>query len=297
MPDYGIDVSGYNTITNWSEVRASGNAWAWAKATQGSGYTNPLFGGQYAGASAAGLLTGAYHFADPTVSVAANVDHFVSVAGPLGAFHDGAFVPMLDLENDPGDGISWTAGSANGFVAAFRDGLRAATGQRKLCVYASQSWWADGMLRPDDWADGDVYLCAARYQVAPGDVGWSHPRLAVHQYTNSASTPGAAGPTDRSVTVGAFTAASLTIREDKDMPGFWFIGNTENPDAVALLYPNGDFVGITGSNWMDVVRANGIPKLDVPQPVWEDMRMRRDKDLATLANLIDNPRPPAPPSS
>jgi uncharacterized protein YijF (DUF1287 family) len=81
------------------------------------------------------------------------------------------------------------------------------------------------------------------------------------------------------------------------MPGFWFIGNTENPDAVALLYPNGDFVGITGSNWMDVVRANGIPKLDVPQPVWEDLRMRRDKDLATLANLIDNPRPPAPPSS
>ena len=285
MPDYGIDVSSYNTITSWPEVRAGGNTWAWTKATQGSGYTNPLFAGQFAGASAAGLITGAYHFPDPNVSVAANVDNFVSVAAPLGAFNDGAMVPMLDLENDPADGISWSAGSVNSFIPAFRDALRAATGQPKLCVYASQSWWAGGMLRPNDWADGEVYLCAARFGVAPGDVGWSHPRLAVHQYTNAAPTPGSARPTDRSVTVGAFDAAALTIGEDDDMAGFWFIGNTATGE-VAMLYPNGDFVGVDGSNYSAVISANRVPKLDVPQEVWNDMMTRYKDNLDLLAKAI-----------
>jgi len=285
MPDYGIDVSGYNTITNWSQVRDGGNSWTWTKATQGDYYTNPLFGGQFAGSSAAGLITGAYHFPDPNVSVAANVSHFVSVAAPLGAFGDRAMLPMLDLEDSPNDGIAWNAGSVNGFVPAFRDALRAATGQPKLCVYAPQSWWAGGMMRPDDWADDHIYLCAARYEVTPGDVGWSHPRLAVHQYTNAAPTPGSARPTDRSVTVGAFNAAALTIGEDDDMAGFWFIGNAETGD-VALLYPNGDFVGIDGSNWAAVTQANSVPKLDVPQAVWDDMRTRRGNDLQSLAKAI-----------
>ncbi|MFI9384403.1 glycoside hydrolase family 25 protein [Kutzneria sp. NPDC052558] len=285
MADYGIDVSGYNTITNWSQVRAGGNAWTWAKATQGDYYTNPLFGGQFAGSSAAGLITGAYHFPDPGVSVAANVGHFVSVAAPLGSFGDGALLPMLDLEDSPADGIAWNAGNVNSFVPAFRDALRAATGQAKLCVYAPQSWWAGGMLRPNDWADADVYLCAARYGVAPGDVGWSHPRLAVHQYTNAAPTPGSARPTDRSVTVGAFDAAALTIGEDDEMAGFWFIGNADTGET-ALLYPNGDFVGVDGSNYSAVISANRIPKLDVPQNVWNDMVGRRKAELDYLGGVI-----------
>lgn len=285
MPDYGIDVSGYNTITSWSQVRGGGNAWTWTKATQGDYYTNPLFGGQFAGSSAAGLVTGAYHFPDPNVSVPANVSHFVSVAAPMGAFHDGAMLPMLDLEDSPADGITWNANSVNGFVPAFRDALRAATGQRKLCVYAPQSWWASGMMRPNDWADGDIYLCAARYEVNPGDVGWSHPRLAVHQYTNAAPTPGCTHPTDRSVTIGAFDTAALTIGEDDEMAAFWFIGNIETGD-VALLYPNGDFVGIDGSNWSAVVAANQVPKLDVPPGVWNDMVGRRKTEMEILGGVI-----------
>jgi len=78
--DFGIDVSSYNTITDWVAARNVGNAWMWSKATQGGGYTNPQFGAQIAGARAAGLLVGAYHFPDPNVSVAVNVGHFRSVA-------------------------------------------------------------------------------------------------------------------------------------------------------------------------------------------------------------------------
>jgi lysozyme len=212
VADYGIDVSSYNTIASWPAVRGVPNTWAWCKATQGGGYTNPRFVSQFTGAAAAGLAAGAYHFADPNVSVAANVSHFVAIAGAVGAFSKGAFVPLLDIENDTVDGINWTAAGANAFIAAFRDQLRAATGQRKLCVYASQSWFSSGFLRPNDWADQDVFLCAARYGFSPGNVGWSHPRLAVHQYTDGTAQFGSTlYSTDRSVLLAPFTRDQLTI--------------------------------------------------------------------------------------
>ena len=211
MADYGIDVSSFNTITNWSQVQGAGNSWAWSKATQGSGYTNPLYGSQMVSGRHAGLRMGAYHFPDPRVSVATQVRYFVGIARSAGAFDHGAFLPMLDMENDTADGITWSAGGANSFIAAFRDALRAATGQPMLCVYGPESWYSSGFLQPAQWADSGVFLCAAQYTGLPGQLGWSHPRLAVHQYTDSAPTPGAQGLTDRSVLVGGYTLADLTI--------------------------------------------------------------------------------------
>jgi hypothetical protein len=68
------------------------------------------------------------------------------------------------------------------------------------------------MLRPNDWADQDVFLCAARYGFSPGNVGWSHLRLAVHQYTDGTAQFGSTlYATDRSVILPAFTRDQLTI--------------------------------------------------------------------------------------
>jgi lysozyme len=275
--DAGVDVSGYNNVLDWGAVRGAGTGWAWSKATEATGYTNGRFTQQISGARAAGLAAGAYHFADPRYAAADQVAHFVAVAKPYGAFAAGAMLPMLDVENEPGV-FTWTAAQANAFIPAFRDALRQATGQRKLCVYASQNWWLTGFLRPGDWADQDIYLCAARYGVTAGNVGWTHPRLAAHQYTD-ASQPYAL---DRSVTVGGFSLGQLTIGDQGDEDdmghGFWFIGKTDGNGTltgdVALLYPNGDLVGVWGSNWSAVVAANGVPKLDVPPEVWDDMRTR-----------------------
>jgi len=140
-------------------------------------------------------------------------------------------------------------------------------------VYASQNWWLTGFLRPGDWADANTYLCAARYGVAAGNVGWTHPKLAFHQYTDAAQ-PFA---TDRSIMLAGFSLDQFTIGKQGQGQGdehmFWFIGK-QGADDIALLYPNGDFVGVFGSNWSDVTRVNGVPKLDVPPEVWDDMRTR-----------------------
>jgi lysozyme len=285
---YGIDVSGYNAIANWSSVRGVGNSWAWCKATESSGYVSNRFANavtgesQFRDAGRAGLRPGAYHFADPRVSAQANADHFLAVAGAAGALAAGAFAPMLDMENEVG-AFTWTAAQANAFIPAWMARVRAAVGDIPIVVYASQSWWLNGFLRPNDWVTDRTYLCAARYGVAAGSVGWSHPKLAFHQYTDAAQPFG----TDRTITLGGYSENDFIIgaTEDDDMAGFWFIGNADTGE-VALLYPNGWFVGVDGANWSAVVAANQVPKLDVPQIVWDDMAKRSGAEAITLAQAL-----------
>lgn len=292
MGDAGVDVSGYNNVLDWGAVRTAGTGWAWSKATEATGYVNGRFVQQVQGARAAGLVAGAYHFADPRYSPAAQVQHFVDVARPQGAFSAGAMLPMLDMENEPGV-FSWAAGQANTYIRAFRDLLRQATGQNKLCVYASQSWWLTGFLQPDQWADGDVYLCAARYGVTAGNVGWTHPRLAAHQYTD-ASQPYAL---DRSVTVGGFTLGQLTIGAPAPLAQ-----TPEGPDMFAFPNESGWLRGVHGTGEIQDLREQvqpgttvfrGIPvlwnltpddiaNLEAKHNRWE----QGQNNLANLATLL-----------
>jgi len=96
----GIDVSHWQNTIDWSKVAAAGKSFAIIKATESTDYTDPLYATNHMRAKAAGLWTGAYHFAQP--SLAANdaileADYFVSVIN-LGA-HD--LIPALDLEHNP----------------------------------------------------------------------------------------------------------------------------------------------------------------------------------------------------
>jgi GH25 family lysozyme M1 (1,4-beta-N-acetylmuramidase) len=238
------DVSSHNNVTDWAAYIRDTPA-VWAKATQASGsaaYTSPLFVGQFAGARAAGGLVGAYHFADSRFSPAADFGHFFDVAGPVGAFDDGALLPMLDVEDTTG--VTWTAGNVNTWVAGFITAYRQRTGQRKIIIYASRSFWQT-IMRPDDWADADVYLMVAAY---PGSVDWanglnqsgySHPRLAVWQYTDAAPVAGMQGLGDRSRQV-AFTQADLTPGSKPPAPGPDDEGDDDMPFQQVLFLAEAD---------------------------------------------------------
>ena len=64
----GIDISAYQGNINWGNV-APYIDFVYAKATEGTYYTNPDFYNQYEGPYNAGLIRGAYHFAIPNNSV------------------------------------------------------------------------------------------------------------------------------------------------------------------------------------------------------------------------------------
>lgn len=98
-----IDVSSWqhagNKPIDWAAVAGSGVEGVIVKATQGLSYVNPWFAPDYHGATAAGLVVGAYHYCTPAESAGADqVNHFLSVTAGL----DLRLGRWLDLEESGG---------------------------------------------------------------------------------------------------------------------------------------------------------------------------------------------------
>lgn len=261
---YGIDISSHNDIDDWNAVRGNNLTYASVKTTQGDYYINPKHQQQIDGARAAGVLAGAYHFADPNVAVARNLDHFVNISRSRGAFDSGAFMPMLDVEDSPSDGIHWDAWSANTFIPTFIGGLRDRTGQGLVSVYASLNDWQT-ILRPDEWADDQVRLWVAVFNGDPGNLeGHQDGRVALHQHTAHGNVPGARSFIDRNVTVNGYSLAQLTIGnvtappqpgpapEPVPTPGGWVAYSVQAGDTL------GELAQRFGTSVDELVRINSI---------------------------------------
>src|SRR4051812_37985933 len=96
----GIDISHWQPATgNWAQVRsgngadAPGYTFAYAKATEGTGYKDANFPGYVSGAHAAGFKIGAYDYAryDQGVDPVAEANYFLSYAAA--ALKAGDLVP------------------------------------------------------------------------------------------------------------------------------------------------------------------------------------------------------------
>src|SRR5262249_36276876 len=118
----GIDVSHYQGTIDWPAVQGSGVVFAWTKATEGTGYLDPMFASNEAGAKNAGVKIGSYHFARPDLNVGTNganaeADYFWSNARNY--IKDGGFymMPMLDIEQAPG--ASYTKTTLSQWVNAW----------------------------------------------------------------------------------------------------------------------------------------------------------------------------------
>lgn len=79
MLDNVIDLSHFNTVSNFHEILESGICAVIHKATQGSDFTDPDYTARCTAAKNSGLLWGAYHFADGS-DVTTQVEHFLAVA-------------------------------------------------------------------------------------------------------------------------------------------------------------------------------------------------------------------------
>lgn len=62
LPVHGIDISRWQGEIDWSEVRRAGTAFVFIKATEGGDHLDERFLANWAGAKAAGIPRGAYHF-------------------------------------------------------------------------------------------------------------------------------------------------------------------------------------------------------------------------------------------
>lgn len=188
----GPDTSSYQGAVDWRAVAASGRAFAWSKATEGSGYTNPYFAANWPGMRAAGLARGAYHFARPDLgSPEDQADFFLFTVGNL---QPGDLL-ALDVEVGQGDLLGW--------VLTFLDQVAAAAGFKPLLY--SGNWFLNDHNLYGDPDLGQYGLWLAAYQNGVPQLPPAWVTLAMWQDTNNASIPGIDGPCDESYFFGSLT--------------------------------------------------------------------------------------------
>ncbi|OCB86118.1 glycoside hydrolase family 25 protein [Sanghuangporus baumii] len=138
----GIDISGYTTGVNFETVKANGIKFVYIKATEGTTFKSDLFSSQYTGATNAGLIRGAYHFARPDVSSGATqASYFASNGG--GWSSDGITLPgVLDIENNPYGAQCYGLSQSQmvSWIQDFSDTYQSRTGRYPV-IYTTTSWW------------------------------------------------------------------------------------------------------------------------------------------------------------
>ncbi len=191
---HGIDVSSVNGFPSWSTISRSGIGFAFAKATQGAGYTNPAFGYDMASGRSSGVVMGAYDFACPVddsadycsaTSASAEADHFLSVAGPY--FKSGNMLPALDVE--VGCGQSTSSGSLSNWVnswATIVEAYAAHKGFHIVPIIYMNSNYASNCINP---SLTKYHLWVADWGAASPDTGhWSS--WSLWQTSDCGSVPG-----------------------------------------------------------------------------------------------------------
>ena len=138
----GIDVSKHNGAVNWTSA-ATAIDFAIIRAGYGKTYVDPWFERHLAGAQAAGLRVGVYHY-----SYALTVEDARAEARHLLDVINGRKFDMplwFDMEDADGykakNGFTFSWPNISAITQAFIDTIRAAGYQ--CGVYASKSWFED----------------------------------------------------------------------------------------------------------------------------------------------------------
>lgn len=200
----GIDVSAGQGDVNWSAVAAAGYRYAYISAADGTDQ-NPSFASQYDGAKNAGLLRGAYFFAEPVFETGTtHADWFLD---QIGYTADGATLPPeLDVEQNPNqgscDGLS--SGTWVTYIQSFVAEVKKRTGVAAV-IYANPDTWINCVADSTQFHTTNP-LWVADYGVSSPELfgGWSSYTF---WQTGGGSVPGVNGSADLDVYNG--TVASL----------------------------------------------------------------------------------------
>jgi len=195
----GIDVSNWNGAINWTKVAHAGYRFAFAKATEGTAYSDKTYTTNRNGSEGAGLVFGGYHFARPagknlaavTASAIKQANHFLAVAGP----QPGELPPVLDLEATGNLGkkllLAWSL--------AWLGQIEARTGVEPF-LYTSPLFWKGRLGDSTAAAAAGTGLWIAHWTSRGSPLvparNWNGDGWRFWQWTNCASVPGIKHCTD-----------------------------------------------------------------------------------------------------
>jgi TolB protein len=190
----GIDASHWQGTVDWQEVAESGIRFVFLKASEGVSYVDNTYETNRTEANAAGILTTAYHFAQPDTSkkdARKEADHFVDSA----ALRSGDLVPVLDLETANG----LTPEQLQDWTFAWLEEVEARIGVKPM-IYTGPWFWETKMADTTAFADaGYELLWIANWFVADPEVpgaNWGGHGWTFWQYDDCGSVPGITGCVD-----------------------------------------------------------------------------------------------------
>ncbi|HTA61477.1 MAG TPA: GH25 family lysozyme [Bacteroidia bacterium] len=228
----GVDVYSGNSTINWSQVKAAGYTFAWAKATEGVGYTDSEYLNYAVAGVNAGLKMGAYHFIradlNPTKAGAINeANYFLSVAQPY--ITSCELPPAIDVEGSYLSNFSDSALTA--WIQNWITTVQTATGIAPVIyINATNASRINSSLNTYKlWID---YLSEDSTSIPPNTGIF--PTWTINQYSWTRTVPGIAGNQANDVNVfnGNMTAFNN------------FIGctttaiNQNNLNYAFAIYPN-----------------------------------------------------------
>ena len=197
----GIDVSHFDGTVDWAQVKASGRAFAFVKATEGTGFVDPKFAANWAAMKQHGIVRSAYHFFHANMDPIAEADHFLQVMGPL---QTGDLPPTLDLEVT--DGQSGAVITTN--TIKWLDHVAAATGMTPV-LYVSPSFVTSTLGSPAG-LETKALLWIANWGVTCPDVPAPFTTWPFWQYDSMGTVPGISGSSNVDLDVFNGGVAQLT---------------------------------------------------------------------------------------
>jgi GH25 family lysozyme M1 (1,4-beta-N-acetylmuramidase) len=185
----GIDVSAYQGNLNWASIAPSID-FVYAKATEGTYYTNPDFNNQYEGPYDQGVIRGTYHFGIPNNSTGATqADYFATHGGGWSA--DGLTLPgALDIEYNPygAECYGLTKAQMTSWIWDFVNEYAFDTGVYPV-IYSTYDWWSTCTSSDSGFASYDPFWIA-RYASSAGTLPAGYSYYTFWQYADSGSEPG-----------------------------------------------------------------------------------------------------------
>jgi GH25 family lysozyme M1 (1,4-beta-N-acetylmuramidase) len=193
----GVDVASWQhpngAAINWSRVKGAGYDFAIVKATESTTYTNPYYAGDIAGARAAGLVIGSYHYARPAMPIStatAQARAFVAAIGTQQLSR--TLPPILDIEATGG----LSKANLSKWMTEFLLTVRAGTGRTPM-IYSYDNFLRTSVGTPEIFRGYPLWY--ANYTTAPAitrAMPGAWPSWTIWQHSSTASVPGISGRTD-----------------------------------------------------------------------------------------------------
>jgi GH25 family lysozyme M1 (1,4-beta-N-acetylmuramidase) len=190
----GIDVSYHQGAIDWGRVAAAGKRFAFVRASAGTLTADTAYATNHAGARAAGLAVGSYHFGNPDAT-ANDAQNEARWFAQQATFESGDLVPVLDLEVSNGLGAAALTTWAQTWLAE----VEAATGVRPM-IYTNPNFWSTSMGATDWFARNGYGIWVAHWTTAAQPSvpagNWAGNGWTFWQHSSTGTVPGISGGVD-----------------------------------------------------------------------------------------------------